>query len=274
VAFVRRLSVPSGGVELAVWVSGDRPEHDRTAATVVAVHGYPDTHSLWEPLVRQLPPHLRVVAYDVRGAGESGAPADRKGYAVARLVEDLVAVLDATLGSTARVHLLGHDWGSVQLWEAVLAEGSDPRLSGRLASFTSISGPSLGQFAAFLRSIRRPGRVAPVAMQLLRSSYLGLFLLPGLPQLAMGAVAGRTGANGVDLYRANVSVRPRPAVTKVPVQLVVPIRDLFLSPAVYAEAGHWTEQLERVDLDAGHWAPRTHPVQLAALVSSFVDRHG
>jgi pimeloyl-ACP methyl ester carboxylesterase len=238
------------------------------------VHGFPDTHRLWEGVAGRLADRYRVVSYDVRGAGRSGAPRHRAGYAVERLVDDLVAVLDATVGGEGKAHLLGHDWGSVLLWEAVLSERLDPRLTGRLASFTSISGPSHGQFAAFLRSARRPGRVLAVASQVLRSSYVGIVSLPLLPDVALRVVAGRTGANGLNLYRANLS-RLQSAddrVTTVPVQLVVATRDPFFSPAIWADTDRWAVHLERVEVAAGHWTPRTHPERIAGLVSSFVER--
>jgi pimeloyl-ACP methyl ester carboxylesterase len=267
---MQRRTVRSGDVDLAVWDSGASD-----APTVIAVHGYPDTHLLWEPVSRALSGRLRVVAYDVRGAGASSAPAQRRGYTVDRLVDDLVAVLDATVGTDGRAHLLGHDWGSVQLWAAVQQEQSDSRLTGRLASFTSISGPSLHQLGAFLRAGRSAGQLLSAAGQLVRSSYVGLFCLPVLPAVVMRAVAGRTGSNGINLYRANL-VRgrgsSRAARTNIPVQLVVATRDRFLSPRIFADTGRWAEHLERVDVDAGHWSPRTHPERIAALVGDFVAR--
>jgi pimeloyl-ACP methyl ester carboxylesterase len=266
--------VASGEVDLAVWDSGPLG-----APTIIAVHGYPDTHRLWDPVVRALPPSLRVVAYDVRGAGGSSAPAQREGYAVDRLVDDLVAVLDATIDGRGRAHLLGHDWGSVQLWTAVQREQVDARLTGRLASFTSISGPGLDQLGAFLRSGRRPGQLPAVLGQLVRSSYVGLFCLPVLPAVVMGAVAGRTGSNGINLYRATIAGGGRSSVghsplarTRVPVQLVVATGDPFLRPEVFADTTRWAEDLERVDVAAGHWSPRTHPELIAALVADFVGR--
>src|SRR6476469_8100867 len=119
------------GTTLAVYESGTED-----GPVVVAVHGYPDDHTVWDGVVAALADTFRVVTYDVRGAGASDVPASRAGYRMPHLVDDLFAVLDH-VGEP--VHLLGHDWGSIQCWPAL----TDPRARGRISGFTSISGPSL-----------------------------------------------------------------------------------------------------------------------------------
>lgn len=135
------LSVDAGDVRLAVYVSGPRD-----APPIVLVHGYPDSAAVWEPVRAQLDGRYRVISYDVRGAGASDAPATRGGYRLERLAADLAAVADATCG-TRPFHLVGHDWGSIQSWEAV----TDPAFNGRIASYTSISGPCLDHASLGMR---------------------------------------------------------------------------------------------------------------------------
>jgi pimeloyl-ACP methyl ester carboxylesterase len=105
---------------------------------VVLVHGYPDQQSMWDPMVRELRGHgLHVVTYDVRGAGSSGVPAGRADYRSELLVDDLAAVLEATVPAGTRAHLVGHDWGSVQLWDAIAAEARHPGLRDRRTGATT-----------------------------------------------------------------------------------------------------------------------------------------
>src|SRR5205085_10360535 len=128
-----------------------------------------------------------------------------------------------------RVHLVGHDWGSVQLWDAVAVEATDPRLRGRVASFTSISGPPLDHVAWLLAHTE--GRRAALLRQGVRSWYTAFFQLPLVPELVWrlggGALLRRTerlvgvpsghwdaglrrdAVNGLELYRANLGSRPR-----------------------------------------------------------------
>ena len=285
--------VPSGGVELAVRevsaVSAD-------AATVVLVHGFPDTQAVWEPLVRLLHDRhgLSVVTYDVRGAGASTAPPDRAGYRTERLVDDVVAVLDAVRPGGRPAHLVGHDWGSVQLWDAVIAADSDPRLRGRIASFTSIAGPSLDHTAQFARRSDPRARLS----QALHSWYVAAFHVPVLPELAFRHLAGPLGAqisrgkgsgsghvastfgedaaHGLELYRANVRRRMRsPGIgrTDVPVLTIVPTRDPFLTPALYDDHASYSARGRRVDVDAGHWVFLEQPELVADLVVDWVREH-
>ncbi|MBA3232747.1 MAG: alpha/beta fold hydrolase [Propionibacteriales bacterium] len=95
-------TVRSSGVDLVVWETR-QPTRD-SRPTIVFVHGFPDTHGIWDPVIARLADRFHCVAYDVRGAGRSGVPAGRQGYAMAYLVSDLVAVLDAVSPNGA-VHL-------------------------------------------------------------------------------------------------------------------------------------------------------------------------
>lgn len=135
-----RLFVQSGDVRLAVHCWG---APDNGKPTLLMVHGYPDNHETWLPLIRQLAGRYRIVAYDVRGAGASDKPRWSRDYHLQRLSEDLQAVIRAT-SPDRPVHLLAHDWGSIQTWESV----TDPQCRPLIASYTSISGPCLTMSAS------------------------------------------------------------------------------------------------------------------------------
>jgi pimeloyl-ACP methyl ester carboxylesterase len=287
--------VSSAGVTIAV---REHSPGGTERPTVVLVHGYPDRQDMWDPVVAALPlGELHVVTYDVRGAGASEAPAHRGDYRCERLVDDLVAVLDAVLPGGARAHLVGHDWGSVQLWDAVGAEPHDPRLRGRLASFTSISGPSLDHLAHLIR--HPDGREEGLRRQRRKSWYVRAFHVPLLPDLlwrhahpriarAMarrerlddghwGGGLGRDAANGLNLYRANVLRRlrhPRPLRVRVPVLVVRPVHDHFLDEVTLEDLDRFCADVRVESVDAGHWVTRTHPDRVAALVLEQIRRSG
>ena len=89
---VRSTVTASDGVALAVHAYTDI---DPQRPTVLAVHGYPDNHRLWDGVAEHLAGRYNLVAYDVRGAGESGRPARRSGYRFDQLTSDLGTVIDS-----------------------------------------------------------------------------------------------------------------------------------------------------------------------------------
>ncbi|MGH3472003.1 MAG: alpha/beta fold hydrolase [Nocardioidaceae bacterium] len=289
-ASIRELAVRSEGVTLAVWEGPDN------GPTVLLVHGFPDTHVVWDPVVDRLLPRFHCVTYDVRGAGASDRPGTRDSYVARRLVTDLVAVMNA-FSPGRPVHLVGPDWGSIQAWEAVVREGSDSRLTGRIASYTTISGPCLDHFGRWARGAIRGTRHDKRAAleQALRSWYVLAFQVPVLPELLLrhlnrvtprrrrGAVRGHfaetlpeDAAYGANLYRANRRGRQPVAGgrrTTVPVQLIVPTRDKYLTPAIYEGLDGYALDLARVELDAGHWVQLSHPDEVADLIATFALAH-
>jgi len=288
--------VDAGDVQLAVYLSGPRD-----GPPIVLVHGYPDSATVWEPIRAQLDRRFRVIAYDVRGAGVSDAPATRNGYRLQQLAADLAAVADATCGGQL-FHLVGHDWGSIQCWEAA----TEPRFKGRIASYTSISGPCLDHAslrksgpAAVGDEQEMPNQPTRVAWrQMLRSWYIVFFHLPWLPELVWrlgGArlwplwlrMSERVGAprdpeqlrnaiNGLELYRANIIdklLRPRARHAHAPVQFIVPLRDRYVGPELSLGQQRWLGAYERIELDAGHWAVLSVPDVIAAHIERFALRH-
>ncbi|HNI98358.1 MAG TPA: alpha/beta fold hydrolase, partial [Leptospiraceae bacterium] len=81
--------------------------------SILFVHGYPDSHSSWEKQLDFFKTEFQVGAFDLRGAGKSTAPFDRSGYRISELVNDLKSVIDDMVGKDGKIHLVGHDWGSI-----------------------------------------------------------------------------------------------------------------------------------------------------------------
>ncbi|GAA3042721.1 SDR family oxidoreductase [Streptomyces glomeratus] len=288
----RERRVRADGVELSVAELGDpgRP-------TVVLVHGYPDSKEVWSEVAARLAGRFHVVLYDVRGHGGSTAPRPlRGGFTLEKLTDDFLAVADA-VSPDRPVHLVGHDWGSVQSWEFVTVR----RTEGRIASFTSMSGPSLDHFGHWIKQrVRRPTprRLGQLLGQGARSWYVYLLHTPVLPELAWRSPLGNRwadvlrrvekvpggdyptpslptdAAHGAWLYRDNVRPRLRhpraDAYAHAPVQLITALGDVFLSRRLHDELERWVPQLTRRTVPAGHWVPRTRPDQVASWIEEFV----
>ena len=255
--------------------------------TLLLVHGYPDSHDVWLPLVHELAAEFQIIAYDVRGFGASDIPKQRRDYHLSKLANDLEAVI-TTLSPDQPVHLVAHDWGSIQAWEAV----TEPRIQPLLASYTSISGPCLDHVGYWMRdklNEKSAKALLQVGGQLLSSWYIALFHLPWLPELTWRLGLDRAwpgllrkleglhgvspnptqlsdGVHGVKLYRANFIrslFRPRQRHTDVPVQLIVASADRFVRPQLFEQLQHWAPRLTRRDVQASHWQLLANPQPLA-----------
>ncbi|MFJ6939249.1 SDR family oxidoreductase [Streptomyces sp. NPDC101132] len=289
----RERRIHTGGVELCVAELGDagRP-------TVVLVHGYPDSKEVWSEVAARLAERFHVVLYDVRGHGRSTAPVPlRGGFTLEKLTDDFLAVADA-VSPDRPVHLVGHDWGSVQAWEFATVK----RTEGRIASFTSMSGPSLDHFGHWIKKRMArptPRRAAQLLGQGAKSWYVYMLHTPVLPELAWRGPLGKRwpgilarvekvpageyptaslpsdAAHGAWLYRDNVRARLRrpraDAYAHTPVQLITPTGDAFLSERLYDDLELWAPNVLRRTLPAKHWVPRTRPDQLAAWIGEFVE---
>ena len=293
---LHRRTVTRDGTDLAVFEAGNSD-----AATIVFVHGWPDTHQMWAGVMELLAGRFRVVAYDLRGMGESSDPGEVEHFSLEEQARDLFAVIDA-VSPDAPVHVVAHDWGSVFAWEAVCEEYAEERI----ASFTSISGPNIDHLAHWVRgTLRRPtpGDVAGVLAQLTSSSYIGVFVTP-VGRWFFGNVASerrwerflsrvegfrpeawhhaptltRDMVSGLRIYQANVARRlgspPRERRTSVPVLQVAPTRDIAIRGSALGASEGWATQLERHEVPYGHWVALGHPDVVAEEVERFVRRVG
>jgi len=74
---------------------------------------------------------------------------------------------------------------------------------------------------------------------------------------------------GLAVYRANflsVERSQPPLPVSIPVHVVVPVKDPFLSPRLVDGLENWVHELAVTYVDAGHWWPATHAPDLARLL--------
>ena len=107
-------TVEGAGVELAYDERGDgRP--------VVLVHGTAATRAIWDEVWDELAGDgLRLIRYDRRGYGESGAPEGYTSTTVEEHGDDLIALLRA-LDATPAL-LVGHSFGAIACLDALVRE--------------------------------------------------------------------------------------------------------------------------------------------------------
>jgi pimeloyl-ACP methyl ester carboxylesterase len=252
---------------------------------VVLLHGFPQDGTAFDALLPAL--HgagLRTLAPDQRGYSPGARPAGRRAYRLREAVDDLLALLDAAQLPTA--HVVGHDWGGAVAW-AVAAWHPE-----RVRTTTSLSTPHP---AAMTRAL-------VTSDQALRSSYMGLFTVPVLPErvlLAQGgarlrrallrgglpaAVAGHyvqrmrePGALTAALgwYRALPWTARDPVRTvRVPTLHVWSTGDAFLGRAATEGSAAHVAAPYRLEVlaDVPHWLPELAADRVADLVTAHVRK--
>lgn len=275
------------GIKLAAYSAGN-PQN----TPIMFIHGYPDNHHIWEPVMSALAKDFYVLAYDVRGAGNSDAPSAIKAYAMSELSADLMAVINHFVPEK-QVHLVGHDWGSIQTWESV----TDPSLQERFLSFTSLSGPALDHASYWLRSRLLSGQWSQqkkALSQLMHSWYIMVFQLPGLAptfwqrfshkwpsmmekneglSFPTNPHQRKDGLFGINLYRANFLnklSKTEPRHTQTPIQLIVAENDPFVGKQLFEDILLWAPNTYRRNANAKHWTLLHTAEPLAQWIADFI----
>lgn len=155
---------------------------------IILVHGNWSSRVWWEAVLRALEGRgVRVLAYDLRGRGDSEGPDN--GYTMREHAEDLFAFADA-LG-VGDFHLVGHSLGSAVAFEAALWQ---PARVTSLAAF----GPSwIDGMPAFFnhphqqRALATPGvlerALAPLAPSMPRDDFWRRCVAEGAKQRVVAA---------------------------------------------------------------------------------------
>ncbi|GJD47496.1 Epoxide hydrolase A [Methylobacterium crusticola] len=142
-----------------------------TGPLVVLLHGFPEFWWGWRHQIGPLAEAgMRVVAPDQRGYNLSSKPDDLAAYHLDRLAADVIGLADAY--GRDRISVVGHDWGGLVAWWAAAQH------PGRIERAAILNAPHPDVFGAYAR--RHPS-------QALRSTYVGLFQLPWLPEAALRA---------------------------------------------------------------------------------------
>src|SRR5499426_3181976 len=104
--------VKANGISLNVAELGEGP-------LVLLCHGFPESWYSWRHQLDALAAAgFRAVAPDMRGYGQTDAPAALTDYTLLHLVGDIVGLVQALGAATAVV--VGHDWGAPVAWHCAL----------------------------------------------------------------------------------------------------------------------------------------------------------
>jgi pimeloyl-ACP methyl ester carboxylesterase len=103
-------TVDTNGIRMHLAEAGEGP-------LVVMCHGFPESWYSWRHQLRAVADAgFHAVAPDMRGYGQTDAPAAIDQYTLLDLIGDMLGLLDA-LGAEHAV-IAGHDWGAPVAWQA------------------------------------------------------------------------------------------------------------------------------------------------------------
>lgn len=108
--------LPVNGISLSLYSAGpaDGP-------VVWLLHGFPESWYSWRHQIQVLAEAgFRVMVPEMRGYGQSSAPANIAAYDLMTVCGDIQAAMD--LLGQRRVAVLGHDWGAPVAWHLALLE--------------------------------------------------------------------------------------------------------------------------------------------------------
>ncbi|WP_369182595.1 alpha/beta fold hydrolase [Streptomyces sp. Y1] len=286
---IEELSVRSAdGIRLHVEVHG-RPG----APTVVLAHGWTCSTAFWAPVIRRLADSYRVVAYDQRGHGRSEVPPSRARYSTRALVDDLAAVLAATVPAWERALLAGHSMGGM----TIMAAGGRAEVAERTAAAVLVStgaGELVAELTVLPQAVRPAGLrrflhrrmlharlplgpVTPVSRAVLKYTTMG----PGSP-------AGQVEATARIVHACPAAVRANWARVLDRLDVHAPLARLAAPTAVVVgTADRLTPQphahrivAELADPQGllllpgvGHMAPLERPAEVAAEIHRMALAH-
>lgn len=166
----------------------------REAMPVVLIHGFPLNHTMWAPQIAALPDKHRVIAYDIRGHGDSDVGGGQ--YTMDLFADDLIALLNhlkiekavlcgLSMGGYIALRALERNPERVSalvLCDTRSEADSDETKSKRLAAVESIKEKGVPLFAeGFVKSAfapetftNHPGVVKNVKGMILKNSSLGI----------------------------------------------------------------------------------------------------
>lgn len=277
-----------GGTELHAEVFG--PED---APVVVLLHGWVCNLSFWNLQIRDLMADHRVVAYDTRGHGRSGAPADGD-WSLDVLGDDLEAVLDQCVGDRDAL-LAGHSMGAMTIasWA-----GRYNDAVGTRAHAAALINTGLGDLITESLILRAPGPLGR-GRQLIGEQILGLGApLPSRPDpithRAVRAIALSPSASpGAVRFSEEMVLRTHPRVRAgcgrelsrmdlldrlehlhVPTLVVAGSRDVLTPPShAHKLAAALPDCTGVLELEgSGHMGPLERPAEITSALRELAGR--
>ena len=228
----------NGGVKLHYLAAGSGPP-------VVFLHGIPDHALGWRRQLESLAPRYRVIAPDLRGFGQSDAPAGVAHYTLPHLINDVLAVLAEENISQAAI--VGHDWGATIAWWLAMRS---PRTVRHLVALSAphprpylraFGDPANADMVRYVRRFQKAGAAATLDLDELS----GWVVSPEDRSALRQALASRPDAM-LNYYKANIPAGPVPDMGPQPL-VKAPTLIMFGAADPYVPVGAYDGSFREVE---------------------------
>ncbi|PNT14096.1 hypothetical protein POPTR_010G010700v4 [Populus trichocarpa] len=109
---IEHRTIHANGITMHVAIKGSE-----NAPVILFLHGFPESWYSWRYQILALSSlGYRSVAPDLRGYGDTDAPAEITSYTCFHLVGDLIGLLDVVAPNEDKVFVVAHDWGAIIAW--------------------------------------------------------------------------------------------------------------------------------------------------------------
>ena len=273
----------------ALWVRSFGPAD---APTIVLVHGWTCAAEFWKLQVEALKGERRLVAFDLRGHGQSERPPDRD-YTIETFAKDLDSVIEACVPAGERAMLVGHSLGAMTIvaWAGAHPEKVDSRVASAVLLNTGVGdliSESLvveGLPDGFARLQRLagegvlrarapiPATSTPISNRIIRHAVTGPDASPAevafCERLVLSCSAEVRGAVGGALTRLDLAHAL--AELQVPTLVVAGELDRLTPPKhAYEMAAGLPDVLDVVEIPrSGHMSPIEFPDEVNRLIAEL-----
>lgn len=264
----RNLSVSVNGLKVSY-----NDEGPSNKAVVIFIHGFPLNKTIWDFQLESLHDFYRVIAYDMRGMGNSDPGASD--FSVADLADDLIEFMNVLKIDKAIV--CGHSMGGYVLLNAV--EKSPSRFEGLVLCSTQSKGDNSESRESRLKtieSIKMEG-VQKFAEKVLIDLFSYLSFTSKREEIA--SIKDIIEKTKPEILNRNLdAIMNRKDMSsflleiKIPVLIIVGKRDV-ITPILRSEFMH--EHIERSILElinyAGHLPNLENPWEFNTCIKRFID---
>jgi pimeloyl-ACP methyl ester carboxylesterase len=272
-------SIRLGDLEFDYRVCGDEKDE-----LVVFLHGFPETSIMWRELMPEIAAlGFYCIAPDMRGYSKNACPTGVSNYTIEKISSDILGIAESL--KPGNFHLVGHDWGAAIGWDITYNHRE------RILSWTSLSVPHSRAFYSALKEDKEQKKM---------SRYIGLFLLPYIPELLVRrndykafrklwkhstpkvlenylSVFRRkkslTGA--LNYYRANFKQGRQPiGEVEAPTLFIWGNRDFAIGAfGAYKTKDYMKGEYTFLEVDGGHWLVQSNYPEVKVALSEHLTTH-